>query len=403
LDRGESAYVWDLEGNKYIDYTASTGAILLGYRNRAVENAVLSHMQRHGTILPTTISEIQVALAEHLVEMFPCAERAFFFRTGSCATTAAVRLARVFKSRPIVLTSGYHGWHDWHLHIFPRFEFPDNTCFDFRYNLNLLEYLLHEHAGEVACVIITPEPTFFDMNYFRELEQIVRENDVLLIFDEVVSGFRYSRGGFQSLVGVTPDLATIGKGLASGYPLSAVIGRADVMSARNDTHLAGTFHHEQSAMVAAKATLDVFDQQDVIGHLSFVGERLINGLRKVFEKHRLIAWIGRFPGLFHIILEDESLAQKFYKALHRRGILMHPFDAQMVTYSHTTEDIDQTIAVADAVLTELLVGQRKDSLEKIERVSRAAWDYRTLHEIGGLTDFRLPISAIPATWQQDDR
>lgn len=170
-----------------------------------------------------------------------------------------------------MLTSGYHGWHDWHLQIFPRLRFPDAIHFDFGYNLNLLEKQLRSHRDDVACIILTPEPTFFDDDYLREVEQIAKAEGVLLIFDEVVSGFCYGVGGVQAKSGVVPDLATIGKGLANGYGLSAVIGREDVLEARNCTRLVGTYQHEIPPMVAALATTEVFLRERVAERLTTVG------------------------------------------------------------------------------------------------------------------------------------
>jgi glutamate-1-semialdehyde aminotransferase len=409
---GKGAYVWDLDGRRFIDFTAATGAILLGYRHSEVDDALVAQIRDSGTLLPTTISRVQVELAERLIEVFPCAERALFFRTGSCATTAAVRLARVFTGKPVVLTSGYHGWHDWHLHIFPRFDIRDDRSIDFRYNLNLLEELLATHSGLVACVIITPEPNFFDAAYFRELEQIVRRNQVLLIFDEMISGFRYAIGGFQAYCGVIPDLATVGKGLANGYALSAVLGRADVMAARDRTHLAGTFNHDQGPMAAAVASLKVVERDGVLSHLNLVGAQLRDGLNALFDRYSIAAAAVRFPGLFHIIFEQERIAQEFYRALYQRGVLMHPFDAQMVTAAHTFEDIQVVLGRVDEVLVELRRrhGDRvapNAGVSAPDRfapcLSRRAIDYRTLHEFGGLIDYRQPIDEVPRCWEQHDR
>jgi len=232
LDKGEGAYVWDMEGKRYLDFTASTGAIILGYNYPEVNDFLFKHIRNNGSMLPTTISRIHVELAERLLQHFNDFNHLYFYRTGSCATTAAIRLARVYNKKEIVLTSGYHGWHDWHLNIFPRFRIPDPNFIDFRYNLNLLEDALKQHKGKVSCVIITPEPNFFDKDYFISLKEICEKHSVVLIFDEIMCGFRYRLGGFYSSIGVIPDLITIGKGLANGYALSAVRGRKEIMTAR---------------------------------------------------------------------------------------------------------------------------------------------------------------------------
>jgi glutamate-1-semialdehyde aminotransferase len=401
IDRGEGAFVWDRDGQRYLDFTASCGAILLGHRRREVDHAVIEQIRERGTIFPTTLSEPQIQLAERLSSIFPCAERVLFFRTGSCATTAAVRLARVFTGKTKVLTSGYHGWHDWHLQIFPRFRFPDSQHLDFGYNLNLLEELLHNHRGELACIILTPEPTFFDGDYLREVQQIARREGVLLIFDEIVSGFRYGVGGAQAMSGVVPDLATIGKGLANGYGLAAVIGRQDILDARNRTHLVGTYQHEVPPIVAALATTEVFIRDHVAERLATVGTRLLLGLQKILCSDDAPNFVGRFPALFHIIFEHEPQVQRFYAELRARGVLMHPFDCQMLTAAHTEADID--FALAAAAEAWAVAREAHPCRSGQSGLSREALDFRTLHEIGGTVRFRDPLSEIPRTWEQADR
>ncbi|MBS1807404.1 MAG: aminotransferase class III-fold pyridoxal phosphate-dependent enzyme [Acidobacteria bacterium] len=403
MEHAEGAYVWDVDGNSYLDFTASTGAIILGYRHPEVDAAVVDQILRRGTIFPT-IAEMQVRLAERLNSIFPCAERVLFFRTGSCATTAAIRLARVFTGRSKVLTSGYHGWHDWHLHIFPRFEFKDENHLDFRYNLNFLEALLLKHRGDVACIIITPEPNFFGPEYLQEIREITKRENVLLIFDEVMSGFRYGRGGIQARFDIKPDLAAISKGLANGLALSAVLGRADIMRSRDQTHLAGTFHNELSSMAAALTTIEFFERERVYEHLDRIGTYFLQGMNQMFADAGMPIFAGRFPSLFHIIFEVEAAAEVFYAEALARGILMHPFDPQMITYAHNETDIDMALEK----LKEALQAVRRQLPELFcfphgQNLSTETLDFRTLHEFGGTIRYRAPINEIAETWLQVDR
>jgi glutamate-1-semialdehyde 2,1-aminomutase len=404
IEKGKGAYVWDMEGKRYIDFTASTGAVILGYNPEEVNQAVIEQITEKGSIFPTTISELHVNLAEWLIHVFKGFNRVLFFRTGSCATTAAVRLARIHTKKHIVLTSGYHGWHDWHLNIFPRFVIQDPNHLEFRYNLNLLRDLLKTHQNQVACVIITPEPNFFDKDYFVELKEICEENNVLLIFDEVMCGFRLNLGGFYAKIGVQPDMITIGKGLANGYALSAVIGKEDIMRARDETHLVGTFHNDQSPMAAALATLTKLEKENVISHLEKVGKLLMDGLNELFSRFGVKAKAHRYPSLFHIIFEHIDFEEIFYKKVHFHGVLLHPFDPQMVNYSHTDEDIREALEKIKSALDELKEEHpqffyHKNPLD----LSQEAINFRTFHEFGGSVQYRLPLSEVVHTWDQQDR
>lgn len=403
IDKGRGAYVWDVDGNKYIDYTSSTGAIILGYRYDEVDNAVIEQVKNYGSIFTTTLSKLQVELAKKILNLFQGYEKVLFFRTGSCATTAAVRLARIHTDKKIVLTSGYHGWHDWHLNIFPRFKIEDPNYLDFSYNLNLLKFYHEQNKGKVACTIITPEPTFFPKEYFDELYQITKFYKSILVFDEVMCGFRISYGGFYSQLSFTPDLLIIGKGLANGYALAAVLGRKDIMVAREKTHLVGTFHNEQTPMAAAIATLDAYTHKNVIHRLNCIGDQLLHGLNHLFADSGIKACVKKYPALFHIIFDNDRIETAFHRLLQSKGILFHPFDPQMVNFCHSESDIRYTLQKVKEVLKILSRKFPEDFNLSDTSLNQSSLDFRTLHEFGGLVNYKLPIEQIPVNWVQDDR
>ena len=403
IDKGQGAYVWDIDGNRYIDYTSSTGAIILGYRYQEVDNAVIEQIKSYGSIFTTTLSRLQLELAKKILNLFKGYERVLFFRTGSCATTAAVRLARIYTGKKIVLTSGYHGWHDWHLSIFPRFNVESADYLDFAYNLNLLKFYHEKHKGKVACTIITPEPTFFPKEYFEELYQITKFYKSTLIFDEVMCGFRINYGGFYAQLSFIPDLLVIGKGLANGYALSAILGKKEIMVAREETHLVGTFHNEQTPMAAAIATLDVYMNRNVINKLEKIGNQLAQGLKDLFSESGIKACVEKYPALFHIIFDNEAIETAFHHLLQSNGILFHPFDPQMVNFSHSESDINYTLQKVREVLKILSKKFPEDFNLSDISLSQTSLDFRTLHEFGGLVNYKLPIEQIPINWVQNDR
>lgn len=399
LNKGKGPYVWDFEGNKYIDYTASTGAIILGYNYPTVTNAVIKGLKEQPSMLPTTISDVHVNLASELLRIFKGFDRILFFKTGSCATTAAVRLARLYSNKQLVLTSGYHGWHDWHLNMFPVFTIKDPNYIEFRYNLNFLEKMLKENKGNVACVILTPEPNFFDINYFKELRELCDKFGTILIFDEVISGFRYQLGGFYSQAEVQPDLLTISKGLTNGYALSAVLGKRDIMKKRESTHLVGTYHNEITPMLAALACLSVLEKQNVIPYLLEIGSLFMNGLNILFKKFGIRAKAHRHPSLFHIIFEDLELEEKFYKTVFSQGVLLHPYDPQLVNFGHTEKDIELSLKKIENALNILReIYPNKFNAENPGEISQEAFDFRTFHEFGGTINYKKPLEEAESNW-----
>ncbi|MCX4878165.1 aminotransferase class III-fold pyridoxal phosphate-dependent enzyme [Streptomyces sp. NBC_00847] len=355
LDRASGAEVWDVAGNRYVDFTSCSGAAPLGAGHRPVLERVVTELSRSGGILPGPLSALRVELAERLAALFPVAERSFFFRTGSCATTAAVRLARVHSGARTVLTSGYHGWHDWHLQDRAPMGPPDRDphSLDFRYDLDLLDALATVH-GPVAAVIVTPEVNFFPQEYARALQDTVRRHGALLIVDEVMTGLRYATGGYHTAAGLTPDLITLSKGLANGTALSAVAGRAAVMDAVEDTYLGNTYQREVTPFAAALATLDALTDGTALARMREVGAQLIHGLNSVFAHHSTAAWAFAHPTMFDVVFADAELGQAFFQQMWSRGFLMQYGGRFMPSAATADADVDAAVTAADAALAAAL-------------------------------------------------
>ncbi|MFB6846645.1 aminotransferase class III-fold pyridoxal phosphate-dependent enzyme [Streptomyces sp. NPDC056373] len=355
LDRASGAEVWDVAGNRYVDFTSCSGAAPLGSGHRPVLERVMTELSRSGGILPGPLSALRVELAERLASLFPVAERSFFFRTGSCATTAAVRLARVHSGARTVLTSGYHGWHDWHLQdrgpMGPPNRDPDSL--DFRYDLDLLDALATTH-GPVAAVIVTPEVNFFPQEYARALQDAVRRHGALLIVDEVMTGLRYATGGYHTAAGLTPDLITLSKGLANGTALSAVAGRAAVMNAVEDTYLGNTYQREVTPFAAALATLEALADGTALARMHEVGAQLIHGLNSAFAHHSTAAWAFAHPTMFDVVFADARLGQAFCRQMWSRGFLMQYGGRLMPSAATADADLDAAVKAADDALAAAL-------------------------------------------------
>lgn len=382
IERGKGAYVWDYDGNQFLDFTCAKGAIILGYSYEEVDNAVIEQIQQKGNIFFTQYSELKFLLAQELCVLIPCAERAIFFKSGSDATSAAIRLARIYSEKSIVLTCGYHGWHDWALKIFPEFIIPEINDFiiDFGYNLATLNQLLEIHKNNIACIIITPEPNFFNRDHLLAIQSICIRENITLIFDEVKTGFRFQLGGYQKYSGIVPDMATFSKGMSNGYGISVLVGKNNIMENYKKTHLWGTYYGELIPIVAALKTIEIIKRENVMEHLWHIGKQFIQGLDELFIKYNVAVEIYKYPTVFHIIFDDVLLGKSFFKNCLKNGLLFYAFDNQMINFSHTEQHIGEALNKIDKVLK---------SLPKVApavhgHLSKPSLDKYTLGEFGGI-------------------
>jgi glutamate-1-semialdehyde 2,1-aminomutase len=291
VKKAKGSRVWDLDGNEYIDFINSLAAITLGYNDPDVTEAV--RMQLEEGVIFSLPHPIEVQVAEKIVEMVPCAEMVRFGKNGSDATAGAVRLARAFTRRDHIAVCGYHGWQDWYIGSTARHlgvpQSTRNLTHNFMYNqLDSLHALFQQWPDQIAAVILEPmNVTEPDKGFLEELKELTHKNGALLIFDETITGFRYSNGGAQEYFGVTPDLATFGKGLANGYPVSAVAGRADVMSLMEEIFFSFTFGGEALSLSAALATMTKLQQKPVIETMSMQGKTVLDGTQQLIDRHGL--------------------------------------------------------------------------------------------------------------------
>ena len=230
LTHCKDAFAYDVDGNKYIDYALSQGAITLGHKNPKVTKAIREQLSKGTSFsLPT---ELEIDVSKMLIKMIPSAEKVRFGKNGNDVTTAAVRLARYYTGKKHILFCGYHAWQDWYIgQTSMNGGVPNEVrklSHRFVYNeINTVNKLLKNLKNDVACIIIDPLPgqeSAPNIKFLKQLRKITIKKNIVLIFDEVVSGFRYIKGSVQSFTGITPDLSTFAKGLANGMPLSALGG-----------------------------------------------------------------------------------------------------------------------------------------------------------------------------------
>ena len=276
--KAKGAEIWDLDGNKYIDLVSALASVTLGYGDKKVEKAVAKQLKLGISMSLPGVLEAEVA--ELIVEMVPSAEMVRFGKNGTDATSAAIRLARAYTGRDHIVVCGYHGWQDWYIGSTTRNKgVPESVSalthkFEFN-NIESLTSTLNELDGKIAAVILEPMNAAYPEPGFLESVQIATQKaGALLIFDETITGFRFAKGGAQELFGVTPDLSTFGKGMANGFPISAVVGRRDVMIEMEEIFFSGTFGGELLSLAAAKSVLERHAEGGICEELKRLGAQL---------------------------------------------------------------------------------------------------------------------------------
>ncbi len=279
--KAKGAHLWDVDGNKYIDLVSSLASITLGYNDQGVSKAVKKQLKRATNMsLP---GKLEAEVAELITSLVPSAEMVRFGKNGSDATSAAVRLARAFTGRDHVIVCGYHGWQDWFIGSTTRNKgVPKSVSslthkFEFN-NINSLEVLFDELGSNVAAVIMEPmNVNYPNPGFLEAVKSITQEKGAVLVFDETITGFRFAAGGAQEFFGVTPDLSTFGKGMANGFPISAVTGRREIMMEMEEIFFSGTFGGELLSLAAARHVLLRFQNEDIAKQLSDYGKHLAEG------------------------------------------------------------------------------------------------------------------------------
>ena len=404
-DRAHGSRFWDIDGNEYIDWVSGIGAIILGYCDSIVDEAVREQISK-GTMYSIN-HELEVELAEELVNTIPCAEMVRYAKGGGEACAIGVRIARGFTGRDKILFCGYHGWHDWYLaanlradadptdssldsHLFPGIDpigVPQclaGTAIPFQYGeLDALGQTLDDHRGEIAAIIMEPFRSELPPDgYLAGVAKLATEHDVLLIFDEVSTGFRPHASGAQGLVGVTPDMAVFAKSISNGYPMGAVVGRRDVMEAASRMFISSTYWSDTIGLRAALTTLREVRRRDVPRVVQEIGSRLQAEITAVARETGLPA---RCEGLsFHPHLafdvadsqQRSQLSTLFIQEMAKRGC--HGYTSFYLNAAQTAGDIEQTVAAAREAFQIMAQGVEQDNLNGLLECQQQVESFRRL-------------------------
>lgn len=360
ITKGQGSHVWDVDGNEYVDFINSLNAITLGYNDPDVTVAVRAQLEE-GNIFSLP-HPVEAQVAEKIVEMVPCAEMVRFGKNGSDATAGAVRVARAYTSRDHVAVCGYHGWQDWYIGSTARHRgVPQATralTHTFTYNdPESLHKIFQQWPDQIAAVIMEPMNIREPQNGFLEqVKDMAHKHGAVFIFDETITGFRFAKGGAQEYFGVTPDLATFGKGLANGYPVSAVAGKAEIMRLMEEVFFSFTFGGETLSLAAALATMNKLQKQPVVETMSRQGKKIIEGIKDLCNKHGVnhILSLSGHPSWTFLTFHDGlpftswEIKTLFLQEMFAQGILI--LSTHNMSFAHSDSDIQRLLSVYDKVL-----------------------------------------------------
>jgi len=398
FSHGKGAHLFDVDGNRYIDYVGSWGPLILGYSHPVVVEALKREVERATSFGAPT--EVEVELAELVIEMVPSIEMVRMVNSGTEATMSAIRLARAYTGRPkIIKFSGcYHGHGDSFLiqagsgattlGVPTSPGVTEATARDTliaRFNdLDSVQALVEAYPDQIAAVIL--EPVAGNMGvvppvdgFLQGLRQLTRKHGILLIFDEVMTGFRVARGGAQERYGVEPDLTTLGKIIGGGLPVGAYGGRRDIMemvAPSGPVYQAGTLSGNPLAMRAGLETLRLLNQPGFYEELERKAARLEEGIRENLRELGLpfyMTRVGSMGCLFFseqtvvdydtALTADTELYARYFRGMLERGIYLAPsqFEAFFVSAAHTEEDLERTIQANREVLKAILHSPTNDT------------------------------------------
>jgi glutamate-1-semialdehyde 2,1-aminomutase len=385
-ERAKGCRIWDVDGNEYIDWTSAVGPVILGYADEVVDQAVREQIER-GAIY-SIVQESAVELAEELVRLIPSAEMVRYCKGGGEACAIAVRIARGVSGKDRVLFCGYHGWHDWYLaanlgaerlasHLFNGIEpigVPrglEGTALPFTYgDLEGLQELLATNDGEVACIIMEPmrseEPP---EGYLQGVRDLASRYGVVLIFDEVSSGFRIALGGAQEYAGVTPDMSVFAKAISNGYPMAAVVGGREFMEPAARMFISSAYWDDNIGVAAALATLGELERREAVAHFNRIGDLFaeqINAAASAVGLDAECRGVAAHPGI-HFGVTDPDLIAKvhalFIQENARRGVILAT--GFMFNCAHGEAEVALTAAVVRESFAVIAEGLERGTLDEL--------------------------------------
>ncbi len=398
VSRAKGSHLWDVDGNEYIDYRMGFGPVLLGHSDPRIHDAV--HKVDENGLIYALSHELEIRVAKRIVSMVPCAEMVRFCNSGTEATMHAVRVARAYthRDKTVKFEGMYHGAHDYVLYsIDPTFDelkgpprsipksagIPkaiDKLCLVERWNdFDRIEKLVKRRGNEIAAIITEPimgncSAIMPRDGYLEHLRRLCSDHGILLIFDEVKTGFRVGPGGAQARFGVTPDLATFAKSMGNGYPVACFAGRREIMDVIGPAKVVhgGTYSGNPVSLAAVDATLEILKTEEVWTRLVSFGSRLMKGIREVAEDLHEDVIMNGLPEMFQLLFTKQPEVHEYrdlakcdlnrYAALHvelmNHGVMIDEDNMEcfFTCAAHDDEDLDKTIVAFRQSLDDIRAG-----------------------------------------------
>jgi glutamate-1-semialdehyde 2,1-aminomutase len=356
--RAEGCRIWDVDGNEFVDLISALASVNIGYGDPEITQAIIRQLADGVTI--SLSHPLEAIVSQQIIDLVPSAEMVHFGKNGSDATTAAIRIARAFTERDHVVVCGYHGWQDWFIGSFPSRSLGVPKAYSdlihpIPYNdLDALEAALK--ANPTAAVMLEPMTTTFpDEGYLAGVKSLAEKHGAVLVFDEMVTGFRFANGGAQEYFGVTPDLSTFGKGMANGYPLSAIVGRRDLLEILETAFISGTFGGELLSLTAANVVLNRIATTDVISRIAATGAELRERVETLVAETGLEATLSLsgHPSWTFVIWNPDTphladIKNLFMQEMTRNGVLM--IASHNVTAAHDESALQTVVDAYRATL-----------------------------------------------------
>jgi glutamate-1-semialdehyde 2,1-aminomutase len=370
--KANGPHIWDLDGNKYIDYVSALACVTLGYGDRGIERAIKKQLS--SGISMSLPGKLESIVAEKLIGMIPSAEKVRFGKNGTDATSAAIRLARAYTGRDHILVCGYHGWQDWYIASTTRDKgIPKSTgalTHKFNYNdIQSLKELEMEFENKIAAVIIEPMNISWPTNNFlQDVRDFCTRKGIVLVFDETITGFRFANGGAQEMFGVTPDLSTFGKGMANGMPISAVVGKAEIMEEMENIFFSGTFGGELLSLAATNEVLNRYAEENVPGGLLEAGQDVMTRLSSLIGELGLsnVVSLSGHPSWSFITWKNvtevstEVLKTYFAQLMYENGLLI--LGTHNISLAHTLKIRNKTLDIYQLVLSDIATSLAKGNI-----------------------------------------
>ncbi len=351
ITRAAGCAVWDVAGREYLDTTMALGAVGLGYAHPRVTAAAEAAV-RHGTVGPLPPA-LEREVAARVAAVVPGGEAVRFFKSGAEAVQAAVRTARVFTGRERVIHCGYHGWLDWCQNVAGVPAAISDLRREVRFNDREDLKNTVDAFGPVAAVVIEPViDTWPDPDWLTDARNLASRTGAVLVFDEIKTGFRIALGGAAERFGVVPDLAVYGKAMGNGFPIAALVGSAPVMEAVTRTWISSTLATESVSLAAAAAVLDVYDTENVVGHLETIGTRFLTGLTGLKRAHdAIVAGVRGIPQMCYLEFHDDQAGALLASTAAANGVLFKRNAYNFVSLAHTPSIVETILERLDNALS----------------------------------------------------